>query len=79
MPRSFAYIGLIDHVTEGNYRWANGDQASASDENLWGYQEPQRSSAWDCAYGYFNLANQNTYVGKCSTKRYAVCERVLSD
>jgi len=67
------WIGLSDIESDGNYVWMNGDQASSTDETLWGPGQP--SAHGGCGWSRFTATKPNVVVTDCSSQLPGICEK----
>ena len=76
------WIGLSDSVSEGTWRWLNGNRANPDDGSLWGPGRPIAGSSGinlDCAHAYFlpGALVDELFVWDlpCSHNLRALCEK----
>jgi len=75
------WIGLNDKISEGNWRWVNGNRASTDDVTLWQSGQPNNSGGnQDCGYGYFTINQSNQFLAgdtQCTYRRRSICEKLI--
>ena len=81
METSIYWVGLNDQANEGDWRWVNGQLATADATTVWSPGDPDDNGGTaDCASFFFSFDHEygfRSVDGACFHAHKAICEKLI--